>query len=384
MASKESNQPGVDRQWDLTNLPPEGHADVPKFFYGLYEAAKSEKARLQIPERAQGNYRLFRGDHWQKQRTRKDFAKMTINLYFANVMRTKSVLTSRNPVAEVVDMDGVSDDASKVLTAKLKKWWKDTNQKKKLSTTALSMESYGITIERPYWDFEMSRPDVKVWDIYGFFPAPGNYSDIARYAPYICYAEAVPTEKIEKEFKQEKDSVLASDVYSLLGEDREEYRPIPVGSHRGVRGQDHVNYSSGFQQVGIPRTGGTRDIRQARGLKIEIWVRDYSTHMVKGIQEFEDPLSGGINYVEIKEEQPKYPGGIRRVTITNDGDLLLEDIANPNINPELPIEKAKETFLYNNFPCIKANSYEDTTSIWGFSAAEQVADLNMRIDEIVT
>ncbi|MBA4395682.1 MAG: hypothetical protein C0407_19185, partial [Desulfobacca sp.] len=40
--------------------------------------------------------------------------------------------------------------------------------------------------------------------------------------------------------------------------------------------------------------------------------------------------------------------------------------------------------LYDHLPFYKANSYEDTTSVWGFSAAEQVGDINLEIDRIVT
>ena len=83
-------------------------------------------------------------------------------------------------------------------------------------------------------------------------------------------------------------------------------------------------------------------------------------------------------------QRDKYPGNIRVVTITNHGRLMLEDRPNPNINPALPREVSCKTYLYDHYPFYKANSYEDTTSSWGFAAAEQVGDINLEIDEIVT
>jgi hypothetical protein len=57
---------------------------------------------------------------------------------------------------------------------------------------------------------------------------------------------------------------------------------------------------------------------------------------------------------------------------------------NPNINPALPRQIAEKTHSCNNLPFYKANSYDDITSVWGFSAAEQTEDLVNKISEIVS
>ncbi|GAF67872.1 unnamed protein product, partial [marine sediment metagenome] len=56
----------------------------------------------------------------------------------------------------------------------------------------------------------------------------------------------------------------------------------------------------------------------------------------------------------------------------------------PNINPNIPREIAKKTHAWNHIPFYKSNSYEDTTCLWGFSAAEQTEDLVNRISEIIS
>ncbi len=95
------------KKWNLANIPPVGHPDAPEFFWELYEIARREQDRVQIRERCRGNFRLYRGDHWQKSRTIGSAHKLTVNLFAANVQRTCANLTARQPEAEVVDIEGI-------------------------------------------------------------------------------------------------------------------------------------------------------------------------------------------------------------------------------------------------------------------------------------
>ena len=65
-----------------------------------------------------------------------------------------------------------------------------------------------------------------------------------------------------------------------------------------------------------------------------------------------------------------------------DGIIVLDDSANPNINPDLPTELAINTYPWGRLPYYYANSYRDGISVWGFSAAEQVGDLLNKINLI--
>jgi len=383
--------PNISDKWNLVNLPPEGHKDVGPFMWNLFDLARDERDRLMLPERWMENYKLYRGDHWQKDKSKKDQSKVTINLFFANVERTKANVTARNPIAEVVDLDGDDDGSANLLTAKNRKWWKDTSQKQKLGISVLAMEQYGITIEKAYYDFKKQRGDISIVDPYAFFPAPGNWEDISLDCPYICHGYPELVEAVEKMFNV--SGVEPDDVYSLLGEEREEKKPIPSASREGA-----ARYDGTYNKV---EQSGKKsfDIRQGRTLVIEIWIRDYSTEKVDEPildEETGEPLvdeeTGDILIKEI--EVPKYPGGIRVITLTGSGSktkdknikqpIVLDDKPNPNINPELPPEATQYSYLYDHFPFTKVNSYEDTTNIWGFSAAEQVGDLNYKIDELIS
>ena len=333
--------------YNLSNLPPEDNKAVGEFVYNLFDIAKKERDRAYMPERWVSAYKLYRGNHGSDVKKNKHF--LSVNLYFANIQRTVANITARDPVAEVICLDGQSEGLDEVLTAHTKKWWVDTDQNELLRTSALKMEKYGIAIEKPYWNMSLKRPGIIVVDPFAWFPAPGNYEDISTELPYCCHAYPMDVEEVEATF--EVEGVEASEVYSVLGEEREDKRPIPSGA-----GVDSVNYTSNYLRVENPTTN-REGYKQGRALVVEVWLRDPDTE--------------------------KYPDGVRKITVCNNGKLLLDDSNNPNVNFALK-EKAQACHAWGRFPFYKANSYKDTTSLWGFSAAEQTGDLIRKINEIIS
>lgn len=348
-------------------IPKEGSAQVGPFIWDLFLYSKREKERLGLPESWRRNYRLYRGNHWGGLAKKKNH--VTINLFFANVQRTVANITARNPVSEVVSIDGTADrEALQVWTGRMGKWYHETEQQQNLETTCLNMENYGITIEKAVWDFYKRRPDTVVVDPFAFFPAPGNYDSIDD-MPYCCHAFTMSVEDVEKVYGV--SGVEPDDEYShdLLGKDRENDNPVQsLGSH-----QSSPNVSNNYSPIAHPTHHHTGESGR-RALVVECWIRDYCLEKTKTI----DPVTG----VEIVSEEYKYPGGIRVITVTNGGEKVLNDMPNPNINPNMPRELTGKTYGFDHFPFYRANSYRDNTSIWGFGAAEQVGDLNIKLDEM--
>jgi len=345
----------------------------------LFEKAEEEKNRQGLPSKWRNCYLMYHGDHWQKSRfVKKDKTKVTVNLFFANVNRTVSNITARKPVAEVVDLEGDADKMDMILTARIRKWWKDTQQQAKLKETALKMEKYGVTIEHPVWKKGKEDFDVIIMDAFCAFPAPGNWRNLDEQIPYFCLAYADLTESIEAKFKLKPGEAKVDDVYSILGEDREETRPVPMDVYPGG---DRASGNYADPQM-RPVQPGTDTYLTKRGLVVELWIRDNSI-----VQEAEGlPITskdGEVLYVRPKGTQV-YPDGVRVITFTNKGNLILGDIVNPNINWTLPIDKLRQTHAWGRFPFYKTNSYIDTTSLWGFSALSQVGDLNRKVDEIMS
>ena len=362
--------------WSTSNIPPPGHDDLGPFVYELWQEARREKERLGLYARWAFNHRIYRGTHWITNTFgRDDKYKMVVNLVFANIERTVSGLTSEDPVAEIHSSDGILDEIDALFSQKIKDWWSDTEQAMLLASSTRGMEIYGPTIEKYVPNLKKNALDVVLIDPWAFDPAPGNYQSIQD-MPYIAFSDAIPMHVVEKKFGVEAGSVTADDVYSALGEDRESNIPIPSSMGASTA----INVAGHYVMTGAPQRGG-KDFRGARALVIEMWFKDYTTTKVQKVAGT-DPETGEEIVEEVDE--PKYPGNIRKITVTNRGALVLDDSPNPNVNPAMDPEQAKKTYGYSNFPCSMAVSYKDTAFIWGFSAAEQVGDLQLKIDELLS
>lgn len=385
----------INPEWSLNRIPPRGHADTAEFAAMLFEIAQTEKGRLGKPQDFLSNYALYRGQSYKQITGRRGYSpaakkSMTpVNLYFSNVERTIANITARNPTGEVVDLDGTNDGSEQVLTIALKKWWKDTNQQQKTRASARQMEIYGITPEKPYFDKASDRPDIMVTDPFAFFPAPGFYDDLATEAPYCAYLYIDFISKIEKDFNV-KD-IAAEDAYDLLGTVREDYKP-PVRN----TGQTIGNYADPMTVKTQSQSNGNKTVE--RGIVIEVWVRDDRLMTTTETQPVVDQSGmqmmgeDGNPLVAVKTtKEPVYRDGIRKITISKTKDpgnksgwVVLDDSENPNINPALITELARNTYPWGRLPVYFANSYKDQVSIWGFAAAEQTSDLIDKINQIIS
>lgn len=383
--------PAMSEEWNLSNIPPKGHKDVAAFANNLFEISRIELERLGKHDDLLANYSLYRGKTIGGIRGR-SIGLTPVNLYFSNIERTVANITAREPVGEVVDLDGTSQDgAEDILDAKLHKWWKETNQQTKIRSSARTMEIYGITIEKPAWNKEQECPNIVISDPYTCYPAPGFYEDIDTDIPFFTFAYLKYVDAVEAEFKV--DNVVADEAYDLLGTVREEYKGT---------GCTHLDVSlTGKYQDPMTKAGtsgrGASDKKLERCLVKEVWVRDYRIKTVSEEHPALDPETGmpmfdeaGQMVVERKTERVHvYPDGVRKITITatsggdHNGYVVLDDCANPNINPNLDIELAKTTHPWGRIPIYHANSYKDLVSLWGFAAAEQVGDLIVKINKII-
>jgi len=385
----------MKQEWNLSNVPPKGDPDVGEFAFMLHEAARIEKERLGKPKDFLNNYALYRGQQTREISGRKGYSasqKVTtpINLYFANVERTVCNITARNPVGEVVDLDGSSEDdnSEKVISMVLKKWWKETDQLLKTRASARQMEIYGVTPERPFWDKLKDRPDIDIVDPYSFFPAPGCWDKIDEEAPYVSFAYVDFVSKVESFYNV--TDIAKDEAYELMGTEREQYKAQGYGVTQSIG-----NYADPMTVKGKTEQS-TKSLE--RCLVIEVWLRDGRTvtkteekpliNPDTGQQAI-DEMTGQPLINQITTKKPVYRDGIRKITIAKSeakdnksGIVVLDDSENPNINPELPTELACNTYPWGRLPCYHANSYKDGVSVWGFAAAEQVGDLINKINLI--
>ena len=383
--------PAMSEEWNLSNIPPKGHKDVAAFANNLFEISRIELERLGKHDDLLANYSLYRGKTIGGIKGR-SVGITPVNLYFSNIERTVANITAREPVGEVVDLDGTDQDGVEdILDAKLHKWWKETNQQTKIRSSARTMEIYGITLEKPAWNKEQECPNIAIGDPYTCYPAPGFYEDIDTDIPFFTFAYLKYIDAVESEFKVE--NLVPDEAYDLLGTVREEYKGT---------GCTYLDVSlTGKYQDPMTKAGtsgrGASDKKLERCLVKEVWVRDCRIKTVSEEHPAIDPENdmpmfdeAGQMVVKRKTEKIRvYPDGVRKITIaaTSGGDhngfVVLDDCANPNINPNLDIELAKTTHPWGRFPVYHANSYKDLVSLWGFAAAEQVGDLIVKINKII-
>lgn len=359
----------MKESWTLSKIPPSGHPDVAEYCNDLFTLAEAEKKRLEKNDQFLANYNLYRGKQLRKGSG--VLERLPVNLYFANIERTVANITARRPQGEVVDLDGSEDDAEKLLSKVLVKWWKEANQQSSIKEFARAMEIYGIALEKPFWNKQKQMPGSLLTDPFAFFPAPGNWHNISEDAPFICYAYQDFIYKIEQDYGVK--GIKSEDAYTLLGTEREESHNYFKSSIHGIRGGT------------VHSTTEAYDSKTELGLIKELWLRDISTRTVKEEQEVENEETGEISIQEVSRTEKIYPDGVRCIlfALGENGHVVLSDTVNPNINPKLPTEIASTTYPWSRLPVYTQNSYKDLISIWGFAANEQVGDILVDINKII-
>jgi len=146
----------IDKIYSLSDLPKkENKGEVGMFIHKLVMLGDREKIRLGLEDRWKYNHRMFRGNHWGESSRAHSSKNLTLNLLFANIQRTAANLTAKEPVVEAIESGndaGVDDDAGRILTAWLRKWWDDTKQPDSMVDSAQQMEVYGPTIEKAFFN----------------------------------------------------------------------------------------------------------------------------------------------------------------------------------------------------------------------------------------
>jgi len=378
-----------------TGLPQTGDPNVGKFFYGKFQIAKKEKDRLNLHAKWFRNYELKRGRHF-KNTTSSKYPLVPVNLAYVAISRTKANLTDNKPRFEIVAHDEMSEMHVPVMNDVAIAWWKRTKQQKTLSDSVDNSETYGTTIEKSVFDtqFEAGLGDVDniVVDPFKFFPWPG-VKDIQR-MPFLFEIEILELDEIRRRWPETGSDVMPDKQWSnLIGKDRE---LIKAGTLADRKATDNLpnDYAP---------SGGKHTVGVERAMIIECWCKDYTMEDVieqqpvyqippemEGmdvedyINEFgqEPPIAG---YEEVVTGQrPKYAGFIRNIHLANDGKIVLDDVSNPSINPNLAPTITQNTYLFDKYPFMKNDSNTDTSNFWAFSVIEQIEILIKEINKKVS
>ena len=365
-------------------LPPEGSDEeelVNKVFAILSKVVK-DKVNNGVHSRFKKCYELGRNKHWDDGNT--DIDLSSANFLFLHRQRTMNMLSDNNPTFDIRVYGEEGDDISTAMNRGSQHWWGETEQQEQYAKGLFNGETYGVAISKMYHDDEAESGEGEVLndlvDAYCFGLYPVTCTEVQN-AEAVLHFYPMEVAKVRR-MAPEKADRITSDAEFLkdLGSTRRQ-----IGGH-GAKEAQRIDYGGTISMVygSVDDSPGAMD---EQTVICEMWLKDYCTekYTEEEATEATDDLGRELNtFVEVEYEKPKYPGNIRVVTICTGGMVLIDDQANPSINPQLPDEIAKTTFLYDKFPFPSAQSIEDTSTFWSPSDFEQLEPLQMEIDICLT
>lgn len=339
-------------------LPEEGNDQLGYRVFQILDQIMQDKNDLGLPQKWTRNYELSRNKHW-----RSSSAKATLvsaNLLFAHRLRTVNMLTDNNPTFNITQLgnpDEENDEVYDQLLHTAEHWWHEQEQQAVLERSITNGETYGCTVEKlsfnPDLDAPLGEVETSVIDPFHFGFYPVKCRDLNK-AEAVLHYWPMPVREAKRRWPEVAQYIKAdSEILKELGDERREVQG-GVNSPRG--------YFSTFAGVvkNMLNVAGESTSEADETLIVEMWVKDYT--------EEEDGFY-------------KYPGGIRRIQVCSGGHVVLSDMPNPSINPELPVEQAQMTHLYDRFPFTLTPSITDNVTSWGNSDYEQLEALQMEINK---
>lgn len=388
--------------WELSP-PPEGHPDVGRWVWNKFELMKKYRDKLGLPSMWLHFHELYRNRMFRKQQAKGTL--VPVNLFFKSINTLKANLTDSKPRASITSVGETDPETAKAWQHRYDTWWDSTKQQHCLQESVGKSELYGFTVDKMWYDPNqeagLGEVSCQRCDPFGVFLWPRCIA--IQDQPMMAVATAMDLGKIYQQWPDSTDKVRPDPKFSdLLGEDRVTVRANkaretrPIGAPAGYVAVEHAEKPYDF---------GDHDLQRA--LVVEMWCKDYT-------MEWLDPQTGQSYPYEERPElyepavdtelgspvftedggqvhvprepvlQSKYPGFIRQIIVTNSGNLVLSDLPNPSINPEIPRETACNCYLWDKFPFLKRFSYSDDMSEYGLSVIEQIEVLVIELSKKIT
>ena len=359
--------------WDEL-IPPEGHPDVGKECFRLVEAVIADKENLGKHDDWRRAYELINNKHWKN--AGKKIDTVSINLLWTQHNRTVNQLTDNNPIFDVKACGEVAPNVEEGLDRMQKTidhYWRETEQQDEFESSVRNGEMYGVTNEKsifnPDLEFGMGDPETIVLDPMHFGLYPVKTRKVQKAQACLHY-HPMSVRDVERMYPDAKGKIKSdTELIKELNDGRRESLTNSSNLNTGS-----INFGGEVKQA-LGYAGEPGEGKDQETLIVEVWCKDY-TEIKNEIEQEDGTL--------IEESRPKYTGYIRKITTCSAGTVVLDDVDNPSINPELDPELQRLTYLYDKFPFISAQSYKDTTNFWSQGEVEQLKGLNKELDKAIT
>ncbi len=363
-------------------LPPEGDPKVGPRVFELLADIIADKDHLGLPTKWHRGYELRKNKHWRSRPSAK-VPLVSANLIGVHIQRTANTLTDNNPTFNVVQAGEVQENLQghlDLLQKTCEHWWQETEQQDDYEETVINGECYGITIEKSVFNEELEdglgEVETVIVDPYHFGVYPVKWKNCKDIQKSLACLHFYPLSirEIKKKYGSKAAKVKPDQEFiNDLGDERREINARQGTDQRGTSVM--VTVLNTIRN--LVNVGKAEEEKADEALIVECWCRDYSE-----INEGEEEIQPDGTLIQNKK--PKYPGNIRMVVTINGGEIVLDDMSNPNINPNIPEDKAQMTYLYSRFPFAAANSAKDGVSGWGMSDLEQLEWLQTEFNKALS
>jgi len=358
-------------------LSPEGNDKVGMEIFKLVTEVMEDRETTGRPQMWKRSYELGRNRPW-KQKSDK-VPLNTANLIYTHRERTVNEGTDNNPTFNVAPLGMIPEEKAAMFETLQKTpeyWWQDQEQQEVLEMSMRTGETYGEVFEKvmfnPTLEYGMGEIETSTIDPYhlGWIPVKAPF----RKAEAILEFHSMTLREAKRRWpKFAKDLRSDSEHLKDLGDER---REIMAGSSE----EKTTLATIGGAIKTLLGDSGSGKGETEELLIVECWVKDRTK--VSADEPLYDDTGQQIGIT--RTTKPKYPGEIRRIFTCNAGKIVLEDKPNPSINPTLPLEEARKTYLFDKFPYSWTPSIKDTGGNHGLSDIEQLDSLQQEIHKTIS
>jgi hypothetical protein len=326
--------------------------------FQILSQVMQDKSDLGLPARWTRNYELTRNKHWKG--STKKATLVSANMLYAHRLRTVNLLTDNNPTFNVTQLGNPEETDEEIYDKLLhtaEHWWQEQEQQHVLEKSVTNGETYGCNVEKMIFDVDMDvfgEVETQIIDPFHFGFYPVKCQDIQK-AEAVLHYWPMSVREARRRWPEMAQHIRADEeVLKELGDER---RNVQGGRSTQPKGYFSTLAGVVKSMLNIAGEGGAES---EETLIVECWVRDCTT------DENGDML---------------YPGGIRCVQVCSGGKVVLSDRPNPSINPDLPVDQAQYTYLWDHFPFTLTHSVTDNVLPWGLSDFEQLEALQIEVNK---
>lgn len=302
--------------------------------------AKARRHRAMYDRSWPKYYRMFRGRQWDTPRPSFRHSEI-VNHIFKSIQSTVPIQMDTRPRFEFLAEEPSDFELAEILNEAAQSDWERNNWGLQFLEGLYDANFYGAGLSSMLHDADADYKAGKICyesvDPLYFFPDP-DARDVNKKCGFVVYAEPMDVKKVKRKYPAYAPFIKPdlTDFSSSMKDLAQERQQIPNDGFAVYTGSDG------------------RSTDKDRALLITCWIAP--EYLVDDYEEVENRVDNpdGTQSVEYVQ-RAKWPNGRKIVVCSN---VLLEDVANPNDDGEIPYQRLLNYVLPREF--------------WGISEIEQL------------